>query len=54
MSSIRDLEGAFSLISCIDNDDVIDSIICEAIEHDLDINELDYLDYDECLLECYY
>lgn len=50
MSNIRDLKGAFSLINNIDDEDVIDSIICNAIEHNLDINELDY---DECLLDCY-
>lgn len=50
MENNLDLLGAFRLISKIDNEDAIDSIICNAIEHNLDINELDY---DECLLDCY-
>ncbi len=49
-NNLKNLAGAFSLINNIDDEDVIDSIICKAIEHDLDINELDY---DECLLDCY-
>lgn len=49
-NNLKELAGAFSLINKIDNDDAIDSIICNAIEHNLDINDLDY---DECLLDCY-
>lgn len=50
MDSIRDLKGVFSLISVLEDEDEIDNIICEAIEHNLNINELSI---DECLLECY-
>lgn len=50
MSNIRDLKGAFSLISILEDDDEIDSIICEAMENNLDIDELSV---EECLLEAY-
>lgn len=50
MLEVKDLKGAFSLISILENDDEIDSIICEAIESNLDIEELDI---NECLLEAY-
>ena len=50
MLEIKDLKGAFSLISILENDDEIDSIICEAIENNLDIEDLDI---NECLLDCY-
>lgn len=48
MENKLDLIGAFSLINRIDNEDAIDDIICNAIEQNLDINQLEY---DECLLE---
>lgn len=50
MLEIKDLKGAFSLISILENDDEIDNIICEAIENNLDIEDLDI---NECLLDCY-
>lgn len=51
MLEVKDLKGAFSLISILENDDEIDSIICEAIESNLDIEDLDV---NECILDSYY
>lgn len=50
MLEVKDLKGAFSLISILENDDEIDSIICQAIESNLDIEDLDV---NECILESY-
>lgn len=50
VKDIRKLKGAFSLINILEDDDQIDSIICKAIENNLDINELSV---EECLLEAY-
>lgn len=50
MLEVKDLKGAFSLISILENDDEIDSIICEAIESNLNIDELDVNEY---VLESY-
>lgn len=50
MENIRNLKGAFSLISVLEDDDQIDSIICEAIESNLDIDDLSI---DEFIMECY-
>lgn len=50
MSSLKDLKGAFSLISVLEDDEQIDNIICNAMENNLDINELSV---EECLLETY-
>lgn len=51
MLELKDLKGAFSLISILENDDEIDSIICEAIESNLNIDDLDV---NECILDSYY
>lgn len=50
MSDLRSLKGAFSLISILEDDDQIDSIICEAIENNLDIDDLSI---DEFVMDCY-
>ena len=50
MSDLRNLKGAFSLISILEDDDQIDNIICEAIENNLDIDDLSI---DEFVMDCY-
>ena len=50
MSDLRSLKVAFSLISILEDDDQIDNIICEAIENNLDIDDLSI---DEFVMDCY-
>lgn len=50
MSELRNLKGAFSLISILEDDDKIDNIICDAIENNLDIDDLSI---DEFIMDCY-
>ena len=50
MSDLKNLKGAFSLISILEDDDQIDNIICEAIENNLDIDDLSI---DEFVMDCY-
>ncbi|MEG1494683.1 MAG: hypothetical protein RR406_00065 [Bacilli bacterium] len=53
MTSIRNLKGAFSLIDILNDNDIMDSIINDAIEKDINIADYDDLsmDYDELLIE---
>lgn len=52
-NDIKKLKGAFCLINLLEDENEIDSIICDAMSKNLNIEDLS-LEDDGCLLESYF